>query len=170
MTTRRKWLTWAAFALGSCQQQPQETNAPTFLVEAQSRSSVPELVMLRIKNVERSPICFAISDFEVGGDMIKIVPSAASDYADNRPPPVVMNGMNISEGLYVLPAGASRDFYLDVSRVVSRVPPAQSIRGTARAVFCRSLFSPSSPSVGIKGYQAPLFQRSTSARAAEHSR
>lgn len=109
-----------------------------FTVEtSRDRDLTPETVILDISNLGGFPICVAIAETKVGLGQIELLPDSGENL-ENRPPPTLMSGLDISDGLYVLPPKKSRRIFIHIGSLGSS---SQALKGTVRTTACRSLFN-----------------------------
>lgn len=116
-----------------------------FEVQARRLAEGPWTVFLTIDNRSPNYLCVASADLRLGSGFIDVLPASGSDIFENRPPPDLVAGVDVSEGLQVIPPNAKRDLLIDLSPVEGRRPRATGLSGKVRALACRNLFSAARP-------------------------
>jgi hypothetical protein len=132
------------------------SSGPHIAVTADKSVEGGDAIRLRIQNFEGEPICIAQADFEVPGEMTHLLPQSREDYIENRQPPVVLKGFDLTDGLVVVPGKSGRDVYLDLSRLNGRTPPPAVLHGVVRAVKCGAFFKDTRPAVAAENYSVEI--------------
>ena len=142
MTINHRFSVMLLLALSAaCDFHREDQNPGSIVVQATyNRALDPENVVIRVRNDGDGALCIPISETELGGGQVTLEPKESLDYGENRPPARILGGLDISDGLYVLPAKSGRDIFLRISNIERRRPRPSKAFGSVRFVGCRSLF------------------------------
>jgi hypothetical protein len=132
---------------------------PIFSVDAKTNSDVPHNVILKLHNRSGNYICIPVAEVRLGSPIVSVEPPSLDDYGENRPPPVLLGGLDVGEGLHVLPPRESYTVFLNISDLNGRSPPAKLVHGQIRAVGCKDLFGSNRPTIDVRPFQVLLDQK-----------
>jgi hypothetical protein len=152
--------TFALIALcgvGGCRQAA-IGEAPNFSVHARHIAEAPQTVFITVSNQSADYLCVPSAEVRLGSGFINVLPESSSDVFENRPPPDLLGGMDVSEGVKVIPPKTKRDLFLDLSQLEGRSPPPTGLRGKVHAVACRDLFISSRPRVNEQAFGVSLMR------------
>jgi hypothetical protein len=127
-------------------------SAPNFTVTTDPSVTIEDAVAIHVRNDDSDPICIPAADLEVPGATIHLLPPSREDFIENRAPPTVMKGIDLSSGLDVILGKGTHDFYLDLTKLKYRRPLPTSVNGALRAVRCESLFRDPRLAVTVRRY------------------
>lgn len=127
--------------------------ASNFSVHARHVAEAPQTVFITVSNQSADYLCVPSAEVRLGGGFINVLPESSSDVFENRPPPDLLGGMDIREGVQVIPPRAKRDLFLDLSQLEGRRPPPTGLRGKVHAIACRDLFTSSHPHVNEQKFE-----------------
>ena len=104
---------------------------------SRNRDLIPENVILDVSNRSDISLCIAIAETRVGLGKIELIPDSGENL-ENRPPPIVMSGLDISDGIYVIPPKKARRIFVNIGSLGSA---SRMLKGSVRAAACRDIFS-----------------------------
>ena len=119
--------------LPSCQGQ----RLTDFVLEPRAnRQLLPENIVLRVKNTGSSELCIPIIETRLDMGFISLNSDKTGDVEVARPPSTLLNGFDVSEGVYIIPSQGKRDIFINIGQ---EGKAAKSVYGVIRGVDCRSL-------------------------------
>ena len=135
----------ALCSLAACRAEP--IGAPSnFSVQARHVPAAPQTVFINISNQSAEYLCVPSAEVRLGSGLINVLPESRSDVFENRPPPDLLGGVDVSEGVQVIPPNTKRDLFLDLSALEGRRPAPTGVRGKVHALSC-SFVPPIIPSL-----------------------
>jgi hypothetical protein len=140
--------------LGGCGQTQQESLS--FTVLPVIAAELPGNVLLRVTNHSKEYLCFSKADVRLGSPYVSVDPPSEEDNGDNRPPAHDVNGLDINDGLFVLPPNMTRDLFLSTEELSGRKPAAKRISGRLRAVACAALFTGRKSPITVQSYSVDV--------------
>ena len=149
----------AALSVSACEVADRASANPFTLTATQGRL-VPENVVLGLRNDSDEHLCVPLAETRLGNGNIRVLPRSDSERFENRPPPRILGGLDVSEGLAVVPPHKSEDFFIYIGDLKGRDPPAMELRGTIRGVGCRALFAASTPQLTARTFRVKLLPAS----------
>jgi hypothetical protein len=120
-----------------CAEEASQEEANFAVRSSRNRDLIPENVILDVFNRGDLPLCVAIAETRVGLGKIDLIPDSGENL-ENRPPPIMMSGLDISEGLYVIPSEKGRRIFVNIESPGSS---SRMLKGVIRAAACRDIFS-----------------------------
>lgn len=138
--------------IAGCTDEASQVETEFTVRSFRDRDLMPENVVLDVSNRGDLPICFSIAETRVGLGKIKLIPDSGENL-ENRPPPTMMSGLDVSEGLYVILPNKSRRIFVNVGSLGSA---SRMLKGVVRAVACRDLFSGDSVKIVEKTFSQTL--------------
>ena len=131
-------------------------DASNFAVHARHIAEAPQAVFLTVSNQSADYLCVPSAEVRLGSSSIKVLPESSSDVFENRPPPDLLGGIDLREGIEVISPRARRDLFLDLSQLEGRRPPPTGLRGKVHAVACRDLFTSLHPHVNEQAFEVSI--------------
>jgi hypothetical protein len=147
----------ALCSIAGCRQEA-TGEASNFAVDARHIAEAPQTVFITVSNQSADYLCVPSAEVRLGSGFIKVLPESSSDVFENRPPPDLLGGMDVSEGVNVIPPRAKRRLFLDLSQLEGRSPPPTRLRGKVHAVACRELFTSPRPHVKEQAFEVSLLR------------
>ena len=143
----------ALCSLAACRGEP--TGGPSsFSVQARHVPAAPQTVFINVSNQSAEYLCVPSAEVRLGSGLINVLPESRSDVFENRPPPDLLGGVDVSEGVQVIPPNTKRDLFLDLSELQGRRPAPTGVRGKVHALSCRELFNSPRPAVAEQTFEA----------------
>lgn len=127
-----------------------------FDVKAEQMEVWPENVVLRVQNNSDDYLCFPLVESRLNGASMEVLPANGSDSFENRVPPHLLGGLDVIEGLAVVPPRKAAKYFIDVEALEGREPQARELRGTINGTTCRALFSSPSPPLTRRSFRVKL--------------
>ena len=131
-------------------------DASNFAIHARHIAEAPQTVFLTVSNQLADYLCVPSAEVQLGSGFINVLPESSRDVFENRPPPDLLGGMDVRQGVEVIPPRAKRDLFLDLSQLEGRRPPPTALRGKVHAVACRDLFTSSHPHVYEQAFEVSI--------------
>lgn len=141
--------------LGGCQSRESVPAPADATVTAKyDRELIPENVVVRVQNAGSQPLCISIAETQLGGK-ITLEPKDALGNEENRPPPVMLSGFDIGEGLFVLPPHKGQVIWVRIPDIEHRIPKPTRAFGSIRYALCTAIFD-GTAKIGAKTFSVEL--------------
>lgn len=141
MTARPLLIVCSALLLSGCHSEAGGDASQYDLSVQSDQSLIPGNVVLSVYNRSSFPICISISETSIGGGSVALYPPEYMT-GDNRPPPTLLNGVDVSEGIYIIVPRKKIHIFVGLPDVIrlNNVSLKRVIKGKVRAYRCDEIF------------------------------
>lgn len=151
----RLFIAGVVIAVGACNRGG-AANGGAFGVKATQMEIMPENVVLRVENNSDDYLCFPLVETRLNGASMEVLPDSGSDSFENRVPPHLLGGLDVIEGVAVVPPRKTADYFINIEALKGRDPQARELQGTITGSTCRALFSSRSPPLTRRKFSVKL--------------
>lgn len=135
MKYHKSEIAFLAILLSGC--NPTEPNSIQNISIDVRRDLLPDNIILSVTNNGERIACIPIAETRLGGGFVTLAPTELTPNA-NRPTPIMIDGIDVSEGVFVIEPRKTQQIYVNLS--FPGANQATSIRGEIRSINCLSLF------------------------------
>jgi hypothetical protein len=111
---------------------------PNFNIDLnRAKELMPDNILLTVRNTGNATLCISIAELRLGDGYISVSPADLVPNG-NRSDPVIVAGVDVSEGLYIIPVRGLQQIFINTS-----FPRARHLRqmyGIIRASNCATMF------------------------------